>query len=185
MTSLTVVVPGTPPRALSPNGRAHWGTVAKLTRRARADAATATRAAVLAAMAAGTMLLDLVFDAGGPIWVDALVRWEPRRNMGADDDNLWASLKAWRDGAADGLGVDDRRFALGTLREERDPAGRGEVVLVLTAAWDACPAVILSGYADPSSSPRPWRSAAPCATPIAASGGLDGPDGRTAGGGRA
>ena len=60
----------------------------------------------------------------GPLQATAAtvrVTFSPPGNYGYDDDNLMASIKAYRDGIADGLRVNDRIFRMG-------PPVIGEVV---------------------------------------------------------
>lgn len=40
-----------------------------------------------------------------------------------DDDNLWGCIKAYRDGIADALGVDDKHFRQGTLQQVKSETG--------------------------------------------------------------
>lgn len=85
-----------PPSALSPNARPHWATKAK--------AAKAYRAACKAlAEAHGMVAPDSQKIA---LWLEFV----PPNRRAHDDDNLVASFKAGRDGLADALGVDDKRF---------------------------------------------------------------------------
>ena len=86
-----------PPSALNPNARhAHWSVKAK--------AAKAYRTACKAlAEAHGVVAPDSPKIA---LWVEFV----PPDRRHRDDDNMVASFKAGRDGLADALGVDDRRF---------------------------------------------------------------------------
>ena len=51
-----------------------------------------------------------------------------------DDDNMIASLKAARDGIADALGVNDRRFRPNYVFAEPEKPGRVEVEIIHTNA---------------------------------------------------
>lgn len=66
--------------------------------------------------------------AGGP------VRWSvtfyPKTRHAIDDDNARASLKAYQDGFAKALGVDDSLFAAPTI-QFGEPVKGGKVVVVL------------------------------------------------------
>ena len=97
-----------PPSELSPNSRKHWRTKAKVAREYR-------RACYYAAKEAGLDLMELP-DAGRiHLWLD----FYPPNRIRRDDDNLLAAFKAGRDGLADALGIDDRRFiSHPMLREE-------------------------------------------------------------------
>lgn len=86
-----------PARVVHPNSRAHWRRRAAATKWMRRDAYYAGKAAKLR-----------VGD--GPIAV-ALTFYPPDRRR-RDLDGCIASCKAYLDGLADALGVDDNRFTL-------------------------------------------------------------------------
>ena len=86
-----------PDRAVSPNARTHWAPKARATRRMRQDAAWAAKEAHIK-----------VGD--GPVHV-ALTFYPPDRRR-RDLDGCISSCKAYLDGLADALGVDDSRFTL-------------------------------------------------------------------------
>jgi crossover junction endodeoxyribonuclease RusA len=92
---LTVTLPW-PPKALSPNARLHWA--------AKASAAKAYRGACR--RLAGEVGPWVPPPGKIALWLEFV---PPNRNS-RDDDNLVASFKAGRDGLADALGVDDKRF---------------------------------------------------------------------------
>jgi hypothetical protein len=58
--------------------------------------------------------------------LDVVITW-PRGQRRLDDDNAWASLMAARDGIAEVLEADDRKFRQGILRQTH-----GEVVVTVT-----------------------------------------------------
>lgn len=89
-----------PPRAVHPNARSHWAPKARVTRRMRQDAAWMARAAG-------------VRVANGPLTVR--LRFCPPDARRRDLDGMIASCKAYLDGIADALGVDDSRFALAAM----------------------------------------------------------------------
>jgi crossover junction endodeoxyribonuclease RusA len=91
-----------PPKALWPNGRAHWAEKARKTKLAR------TLAWGLTAQALGPKLREPPADGDIPLKVTL----QPPKRGGAipDEDNAMASLKAYRDGIAAALGVNDNRF---------------------------------------------------------------------------
>ena len=86
-----------PPRQLSPNARVHWSTRAKWAKAYRADCwALAKKAGVTAPATDGRLHL----------WID----FYPPDRRHRDDDNMIAAFKSGRDGIADALGIDDKRF---------------------------------------------------------------------------
>lgn len=119
---MTIVLP-IPHRRLSPNGRTHWGRKAKLTRAAR------VKAKLLTLQSLGDQ-----FHARGlpvpPFAGYSLVHYFPTAQP-RDDDNADAACKAYRDGIADALGIDDRRLPkLALSRIAKDPADpRVEITL--------------------------------------------------------
>lgn len=87
-----------PNKALSPNGRPkHWSIKHKAVKLARRDA----WAAVLEQNGATP-----------PDWEKVALRWvfHPKTRNAVDRDNLIASVKAYQDGIADALGIDDQHF---------------------------------------------------------------------------
>lgn len=94
------VIFGWPPRELSPNTRGHWSK--------RAKAAKAYRKACLALAIESGIKVD--WDGDVHLWITFFP--PDRRNR--DDDNIIASFKSGRDGLADALGINDRRFRLHT-----------------------------------------------------------------------
>lgn len=91
-----------PDKGLSPNARLHYRKVASLKAAARVNAAWhVIEAMTLEARKA-------VGEGEGPI--PLTIRFYPPDNRLRDDDNAISSFKAARDGIAEGLGVNDRRF---------------------------------------------------------------------------
>lgn len=85
-----------PPRALSPNARTHW--------RAKAPIAKSYKQACWAlTLNAGMVAPDTPKLA---LWLD----FYPPDRRHRDDDNLVAAFKSGRDGVAQALGIDDKRF---------------------------------------------------------------------------
>lgn len=84
-----------PPRALSPNARAHWGERSRAAKRYRSDCYMLCKAAKLKAPEGK---LALIID------------FVPPDRRARDDDNLIAAFKPGRDGLADALGIDDKLF---------------------------------------------------------------------------
>ncbi|MDE2098921.1 MAG: endodeoxyribonuclease RusA [Patescibacteria group bacterium] len=94
-----------PPSPLSPNSRLHWRRVATVKKAYR-------HACWALAKEAG-----LKVDWEGKIHV--FMDFYPPDRRHRDDDNMVAAFKAGRDGIADALGVDDKRFVIHPLvREE-------------------------------------------------------------------
>lgn len=87
-----------PPRDLSPNARVHWA------RKSKAAKAYRHECWVLA-MSSG---VRVDFDGPVHLW---LTFYPPDRRH-RDDDNMIAAFKAGRDGIAQALGIDDKRFRL-------------------------------------------------------------------------
>lgn len=86
-----------PPRELSPNARVHWSK--------RSKAAKAYRKACWAlCLEAG--LRSIPWDGDVHLWID----FYPPDRRPRDDDNMVAAFKSGRDGLADALGVNDKRF---------------------------------------------------------------------------
>ncbi len=86
-----------PPKQLSPNAREHWSVKAKYAKAYRMTCfALCIEAKLQKPETAGRLHL----------WVDFF----PPDRRGRDDDNMVAAFKAGRDGIADALGIDDKRF---------------------------------------------------------------------------
>jgi Holliday junction resolvase RusA-like endonuclease len=119
--AVTVLIPGTPPRALSANGRSHW--------RAKAEHVRAYReTARLAALAAGAE------PVAGSVRLRLTYGWERGRKR-VDFDNGVALAKAAIDGIVDaGVMGDDRYVVAVELAQERDPEGRGYLIVEVETA---------------------------------------------------
>jgi crossover junction endodeoxyribonuclease RusA len=87
-----------PPAELSPNARKHWAVKSRVTKGARA----------LAAYEAKRLVHDGIAFQDGPIRM--VWTFHPPDKRRRDRDNMIASCKAYADGIADGLGVNDARF---------------------------------------------------------------------------
>lgn len=85
-----------PDRALSPNGRVHWARKAKAAKTAKGVAAVLTRVEVVTR----------------PQWSRVRLEWvfHPKTANALDKDNCIASCKAYQDGIAIALGIDDSLF---------------------------------------------------------------------------
>lgn len=99
---MRVVLPW-PDKGLNPNARLHWAPKAKLKATARDYARIATYEAMQRYLATQAHY-------EGEHKLGVTVTFYPPDNRRRDDDNMVGSFKAYRDGIADALGVDDRRF---------------------------------------------------------------------------
>lgn len=111
-----------PSRDLHPNSRVHWRRRAAAAKAARAEAAILTKSA-------GWHLLAWP-DGRLHLWLDFI----PPDRRHRDDDGLLASMKAARDGIADALGLDDRRFV--SHPWVRDETAKGGQVRVRITGGD-------------------------------------------------
>jgi crossover junction endodeoxyribonuclease RusA len=106
-----------PPKELSPNSRAHWKRKASLVQATRGIAALQARKVALSEP-----------------WTKAVIdikAWTANRH---DEDNLIAACKAMLDGVAEGLGMNDRHFTIGTVRQftGKQSEGRREIEFQIT-----------------------------------------------------
>lgn len=99
-----------PPSALSPNSRSHWAVRARAAKSYRAECCWLAKAADLRVSDEGVIHVGITF-------------FPPSRHH-FDDDNLVGRFKAGRDGLADALRVNDRRFRIHpALSDEVRPGG--------------------------------------------------------------
>lgn len=112
-----------PDKRLLPNARAHWRTKATVTKKARADATIATYGAL------GCGLREVRSALAGEGKIALTVTFYPPDERRRDDDGMVSSFKAARDGIADALGVDDRRFRPHYIFADPEAPGRIEVAL--------------------------------------------------------
>lgn len=105
-----------PDKRLSPNARQHWAALAKVKKLARSDAAKETLAAI--PLCARQAIKQ------GDDRIAVKITFYPPDRRHRDDDNMVGSFKAYRDGIADALGVDDRRFRTHYFFEDADKPGR-------------------------------------------------------------
>lgn len=103
-----------PPAELNPNKRLHWA--------AKSNAVKSYREACM--VIASKERTSCMRDSGRPINVTITFTVPDRRWR--DDDNIIGSFKAGRDGLADALGVNDRRFVT-TYIINREPVKGGLV----------------------------------------------------------
>lgn len=89
-----------PPKELSPNARVHWSKRSK-------TAATYRHACYMLALEAGAKT-GIPWDGDVHVWID----FYPPDRRHRDDDNMISAFKSGRDGIAQALGVDDKRFRI-------------------------------------------------------------------------
>ena len=117
---MMTVTLGWPSRALSPNARTHWSTLARAKKAARREAYVAAN---IAAVLAG------VSSVGSSVCIQAtFIPPDARRR---DLDNLIASIKPHLDGISDAILIDDSRWiwAAPVMAKPEKP---GRVVVTLT-----------------------------------------------------
>lgn len=102
-----------PPKELNPNARVHWAKRAKAAKKYRADCHYLAKLAKFNVDWEGDIHLHMGFC--------------PPDNRHRDDDNMLAACKSLRDGLADALGVNDRRFR---LHSAIFPVRKGGAVIV-------------------------------------------------------
>lgn len=112
-----------PSKDLSPNGRVHWAKKSKATKAARHEAK------ILAA-AAGWRQWSIP-DGRLHLWIDF---YPPTKRL-PDDDNMLSRCKAYRDGIADLLGIDDKRFVSHPWVKDESRKG-GEVRIRITGGQE-------------------------------------------------
>ena len=106
-----------PPRVLNPNNRSHWREKAKAAKEYK-------RICFYLAKHAGWFGVE--FTPRVHLWLD----FYPPDKRNYDDDNIAASFKNGRDGIADALGIDDKRFVSHPMLHPFDPAFSGVKVRV-------------------------------------------------------
>ena len=119
-----------PSSKLKPNGsHGHWAVVANARKKARAEACLIAKAAI------GRQMIDGEgMDWLGEDRIPVRITFYPPDRRRRDDDNMVASFKAYRDGIADALGVDDRRFRPHYFFE--DAAKPGKVIVSFPACGE-------------------------------------------------
>lgn len=118
--NLKIILPW-PDKALSPNSRIHWATKARAVKVARKYGHGVTLAAGL------NSSTFKGYDGKLHLWIDYYAK---TRNY-PDADNCLSASKAFFDGIADALGVNDRRFVYHTLVKDETFTG-GRVVIRIT-----------------------------------------------------
>lgn len=86
-----------PPSGLSPNARLHWAQKSKIAKAYRTSCF---------ALCIEARLTKPAKEGRLHLWLD----FYPPDRRHRDDDNMIAAFKSGRDGIADALGIDDKRF---------------------------------------------------------------------------
>ena len=86
-----------PPKALSPNARVHWSVKSQAAKSYRRHCSDLCKLA---------NVVKPETDGRLHLWLEFF----PPDRRHRDDDNMIASFKSGRDGIADALGIDDKRF---------------------------------------------------------------------------
>lgn len=93
-----------PDSRLSPNARIHWAPKSQAIKQARWDASYAVLEAANGSLSeTRRALVDMTA-------IPLKITFYPPDNRQRDDDNMVGAFKTYRDGIADALGVNDRRF---------------------------------------------------------------------------
>lgn len=108
-------------RRLSPNARTHWAVKAKAAKACREFAFYATKKSGI----------RIDWDGDIHLWID----FYPPDKRNRDDDNLLSAFKAYRDGIADALGVDDKRFRSRPFVRDEVKKG-GQIIVKITPGPD-------------------------------------------------
>jgi Holliday junction resolvase RusA-like endonuclease len=120
MIELELILPW-PSKDLSPNARVHWTKKAKAAREAR-------NLAYCRSLFCGMHGSGQDFKCGRiHLWIDF---YPPTKRL-PDDDNMLSRCKAYRDGIADALGIDDKRFVSHPFVKDEVRKG-GQVVVRIT-----------------------------------------------------
>lgn len=125
-----------PPSELSPNARTHHMVKARVVKKTRADAYVLAKAALKSSASREQMALQEIIESGASVafWID----FYPPSRRHYDDDNLVARFKSSRDGIADGLGINDRKFrSMPFVRTDTHPGGK-VVVRVTDMPGEVC-----------------------------------------------
>lgn len=108
-----------PDKRLSPNARVHWATKARFVKGAR-------ETGFVCGLEGGVRSLKGQRD------VRAVITFHPPDSRRRDDDNMLSSIKAFRDGIADAMDVDDASWI--TTIQRGHPVKGGAVLIELEAA---------------------------------------------------
>lgn len=108
-----------PDKILLPNQRSHWAPKARAAKKARMDAAWATRVAGFLPVKADALRITCVFF--------------PPDKRHRDVDGMLSSLKPALDGISDAIGIDDSKWQIALRREAPQPP-HGSVRIEIEAA---------------------------------------------------
>jgi len=129
--SLTITIPGKLERGLSPNGRLHWAARNRLKKQITGDTHFTIRQAIDLTDPVACFQTD-----PWPLTLHWTIGLTPRQKYW-DDDNATAALKYHRDAIAAALGIDDRNFQTGIIKQLFDPEKRGFVRVTICVEQDA------------------------------------------------
>lgn len=111
-----------PARELSPNARTHHMAKAKASKKYRYECAVISR---VAKQASACQLAELQEHIEAGVFFAMWIDFFPPDRRHRDDDNLIASFKSCRDGLADALGINDKRFRMMPfLQTSTHPSGK-------------------------------------------------------------
>ena len=119
--SITITIGEAPDPGLSPNARKHHMARHRLVKAAR-------KAAYFETLNGRTW--SEMPNVQPPLALHILIAWPSKRRI-ADDDNAIGSAKAYRDGIADAMGVNDRDMRVASITQTVDDAKRGYMKFVL------------------------------------------------------
>jgi crossover junction endodeoxyribonuclease RusA len=105
-------------KELSPNARVHWAKKAKASKKCRETAFYATKKSGIMVNFEGTI----------HVWID----FYPPDKRNRDDDNVTAAFKPYRDGIADALSVDDKRFRMHPFLRHGEVRKGGVIIVSIT-----------------------------------------------------
>lgn len=97
-----------PPSELSPNARVHRMVKARIVKKTRSDAYLLAKLALSKLDASNRKALQDAIESGEHVafWID----FYPPSRRHYDDDNLVSRFKPSRDGIAEAIGINDRKF---------------------------------------------------------------------------
>lgn len=122
-----------PPMELSQNSRVHRMVKARFTKKARADAYVITKQWM--GLAGSSMQMTWREVVESEVKLAFLLDFYPPDRRDHDDDNLIGRFKPSRDGIAQALGINDRKFR--TIPNVHDETHLGGKVVVTIAAGQA------------------------------------------------
>lgn len=108
-----------PHRDLHPNARVHWSARAKAVKKARALAGWTAKACGIRAVAASRLSVTTAFT--------------PPDGRQRDTDGMLSAIKAYIDGVADVVGVDDSRWDITLRRESPKKPGTVRIEIEVSA----------------------------------------------------